>query len=136
MPILDNFKTGASNIKEKINSSVEAKVTRKVTQSKNEIGILDPRVSPHRKCWLSDGKKTIVGVYGRGTSQEITEVWNSPYQNASLESATPQATAAYQIFTGGKTFVVRERANERDAGTDALRREGRGRGSHAPLAHA
>lgn len=105
MPILDNFRTGATNLKEKINSSVEAKVARKVTQSKNEIGILDPRFSPHRKCWLSDGKKTIVGVYGRGTSQEITEVWNSPYQNASLESATPQATAAYQIFTGGKTFV-------------------------------
>ena len=105
MGLLDNIRTGASNIKTKINSSVDAKVNRKVTQSRNEIGILDPRVSPHRKCWLSDGKKTIVGVYGRGTSQEITEVWNSPFQNASLDSIAPQATAAFQVFGNGKTFI-------------------------------
>jgi len=43
------------------------------------VGNSDRRLSDSRKCWISDGETTVCGVYGPGTSLEITANWIQPF---------------------------------------------------------
>ena len=65
-------------------------------------GILDPRVAPYRKVWISDPKAgvTLVGVYGKGTSQEVTASWNGALESFTPGQAMPAAGALAQAATG------------------------------------
>lgn len=53
------------------------------------IGNRDPRVSDYRKVWIEDGETCVVGVYGPGTTLEITANWNSPFEGESAGSKSP-----------------------------------------------
>lgn len=68
------------------------------------IGNTDFRLSGVRKCWISDGETTIAGVYGPGTSVEITANWTQPFEDMTPGSAARTAGAALQTATG-KTMV-------------------------------
>ena len=48
--------------------------------SAKAIGNIDSRLHYSRKCWLSDGETTIVGVYGPGTSLDINANWKQPFE--------------------------------------------------------
>lgn len=66
------------------------------------LGNNDPRVSQYRKCWIqgADGA-TICGVYGLGTSREITANWIMPFEGESVGGKIGAAAAgAGQVVTG------------------------------------
>lgn len=70
------------------------------------IGNNDPRVSDYRKCWLQgmDGA-TICGVYGPGTSREITANWITPFEGESVGGKMPAAAAGVAQTMTGMTLV-------------------------------
>lgn len=70
------------------------------------IGNNDPRVSNYRKCWLQgDDGQTICGIYGPGTSREITANWISPFEGESLGDKMGMAGSLAQTF-GDMTSVA------------------------------
>lgn len=69
------------------------------------VGNTDFRLSDARKCWISDGETTVAGVYGPGTSVEITANWTQPFEDMTPGSALRAGGAALQIITGGSTLV-------------------------------
>lgn len=64
------------------------------------IGNADPRLADARKCWISDGETTIAGVYGPGTSVEISAEWIQPFEDMTPGSAMRTAAAGVQVWTG------------------------------------
>lgn len=69
-----------------------------------QIGNTDTRLSDFRKIWISDSDTTIVGVYGPGTSREITANWESPFENLSVGKKIEVVGGLAQVATG-MTFV-------------------------------
>lgn len=69
------------------------------------VGNTDFRLSDARKCWISDGETTVAGVYGPGTSVEITANWTQPFEDMTPGSALRAGGAALQSVTGGSTLV-------------------------------
>ncbi|MBE6441321.1 MAG: hypothetical protein E7022_03180 [Desulfovibrio desulfuricans] len=70
------------------------------------VGNTDKRLSDSRKCWISDGDTTVCGVYGPGTSMEITSNWQQPLEEATPGKAIGTAAGGVaQIATGGKTMI-------------------------------
>ena len=75
------------------------------------IGNTDFRLADARKCWLSDGETTIAGVYGPGTSIEISAEWTQPLEDLTPGSAMRTASAVGQAVTGAtmiKAFNTRQ----------------------------
>lgn len=72
----------------------------------DSIGNNDTRVSRFRKCWLqgSDGA-TICGIYGPGTSREITANWIQPFAGESIGGKIPAAAAGVAQTMTGATLV-------------------------------
>lgn len=70
------------------------------------IGNNDPRVSDFRKCWLQgmDGA-TICGIYGPGTSREITANWIQPFAGESIGGKIPAAAGGLAQMATGMTSV-------------------------------
>lgn len=70
------------------------------------IGNNDPRVSDFRKCWLQgmDGA-TICGIYGPGTSREITANWIQPFLGESIGGHIPAAGGGYAQTMTGMTML-------------------------------
>lgn len=71
-----------------------------------EIGNRDDRLSRFRKCWISDGATHICGVYGPGTSKEITANWTSPFEGESIGQKVPLAGGVAQAFTEMTTITT------------------------------
>lgn len=44
------------------------------------VGNTDPRLHDSRKVWIADDETTIVGVYGEGTTLEVTANWGMPFE--------------------------------------------------------
>ena len=63
------------------------------------VGNIDTRLHTSRKVWLSDGETTVVGVYGPGTSMEVTAAYKQPF-----EELTPGALAA-NMLPGGEALA-------------------------------
>lgn len=61
---------------------------------------MDRRLHDSRKCWISDGDTTICGVYGPGTSLEITANWKQPFEEMTPGAALKNLAAAGQAATG------------------------------------
>jgi len=75
------------------------------------IGNVDFRLSDARKCWITDGETTVAGVYGPGTSVEITADWSQPFEDMTPGSAMRTAGAALQAYSGNtmiKAFNTRQ----------------------------
>lgn len=75
------------------------------------VGNTDFRLSDARKCWISDGETTVVGVYGPGTSVEISANWTQPFEDMTPGSALRTGGAALQVATGStmiKAFNTRQ----------------------------
>lgn len=68
------------------------------------IGNSDKRLHDSRKVWISDGDTTICGVYGPGTSMEISSNCSQPFEDMTPGSAMKTAGAGLQAATG-KTMV-------------------------------
>lgn len=71
--------------------SVQSKQTGE--KKKVLVGVNDPRLDNSRKVWISDGQTTVCGVYGPGTTLEISANWDSPFAHL-----TPGASA--QVISG------------------------------------
>lgn len=71
------------------------------------IGNNDPRVSDFRKCWIQgmDGT-TVCGVYGAGTSREITSNWIQPFAGESIGGKIPAAAGGLAQSMLGMTSVT------------------------------
>lgn len=68
------------------------------------IGNSDVRLHDSRKVWISDGDTTICGVYGPGTSLEITANWQQPFEDMTPGKALKTVGAGLQAMTN-QTFV-------------------------------
>lgn len=68
------------------------------------IGNIDKRLHDSRKVWISDGDTTVCGVYGPGTSLEITANWQQPFEEMTPGKALKTLGAVGQSATG-MTFV-------------------------------
>ncbi len=70
------------------------------------LGNNDSRVSKYRKCWLQgmDGA-TICGVYGPGTSREMTANWIQPFEGESIGGKMPAAAGGLAQTMGGMTMI-------------------------------
>lgn len=68
------------------------------------IGNSDARLHNSRKCWLTDETTTIVGVYGPGTSMEISSNWSQPFSEMTPGNAAQTAGGLLQA-TFGVTMV-------------------------------
>lgn len=64
------------------------------------IGNTDPRLHDSRKVWIADDEVTIIGVYGEGTSLEITANWGSPFSELTPGNKLPVLGDAVQMTTG------------------------------------
>lgn len=64
------------------------------------IGNSDSRLHFSRKCWLTDGTTTIAGVYGPGTSLEITSNWTMPFETMTPGQNMQTAGGLIQSRTG------------------------------------
>lgn len=64
------------------------------------IGNIDTRLHDSRKCWISDGDTTICGVYGPGTSLEITSNWSMPFEDLTPGSAFKVGSSVLQAISG------------------------------------
>lgn len=64
------------------------------------IGNRDHRLSDTRKIWIADDSTTIIGVYGQGTSMEITANWSKPLEGSNPGDKAPAVAAGVQVFTG------------------------------------
>lgn len=69
------------------------------------IGNRDHRLSDTRKIWIADDSTTIIGVYGQGTSMEITANWAKNLENMTPGDKMPVAGAIAQGLSGGKTLI-------------------------------
>lgn len=69
-------------------------------QKTRYIGNSDKRLHDSRKCWLTDGTTTVVGVYGPGTSVEITANWSQPFESMTPGEAMQTAGSLIQAKTG------------------------------------
>lgn len=68
--------------------------TQQTTEKKKVlVGVNDPRLDASRKVWISDGETYVCGVYGPGTTLEISANWDSPFSHL-----TPGASA--QVISG------------------------------------
>ena len=67
-------------------------------------GNRDNRLSPIRKCWISTKDVTVAGVWGEGTSKELTANWTSPFEGESIGSKVQVGGGVLQVFTGGETM--------------------------------
>lgn len=68
------------------------------------VGNIDTRLGDSRKCWLTDGDTTVCGVYGPGTSLEITANWQQPFEGMTPGNALGAVGDMTQVMTG-KTMV-------------------------------
>lgn len=66
------------------------------------IGNADSRLHYSRKCWLTDGETTIVGVYGPGTSMDVHANWKQSFEGMTPGQVVPGG-AALQAISGGRT---------------------------------
>lgn len=64
------------------------------------IGNSDKRLHDSRKVWISDGNTTICGVYGPGTSMEISSNWSQPFDDLTPGTAFKLSSSAIQSMTG------------------------------------
>lgn len=64
------------------------------------IGNIDKRLHDSRKVWISDGETAIAGVYGPGTSVEITANWQQPFEEMTPGKAMKTLGAVGQAATG------------------------------------
>ena len=70
------------------------------------LGNNDSRVSRYRKCWLQgmDGA-TVCGVYGPGTSREITANWIQPFAGEAIGGKIPEAAGGIAQTMGVMTMI-------------------------------
>lgn len=78
----------------------EREIKPKTEDKKILIGNQDRRLHQSRKCWISDGKTTICGVYGSGTSMEITANWTMPFESMTPGSKFEAGASLIQATTG------------------------------------
>lgn len=78
----------------------EREIKNRGDEKKRIIGNSDARLHASRKCWLSDGVTTIVGVYGAGTSMEITANWSQPFESMTPGQQMQTAGSLIQATTG------------------------------------
>lgn len=78
-----------------------------VVETKNArlIGNIDKRLHDSRKVWISDGDTTICGVYGPGTSLEITANWSQPFEGMTPGQVMKGLASMGQIASEGSTLV-------------------------------
>lgn len=71
----------------------------KVQEEAKLIGNSDVRLHDSRKVWISDGNTTICGVYGPGTSLEITANWQQPFEDMTPGKVLKTLGATLQAAT-------------------------------------
>ena len=70
------------------------------------IGNRDTRISLFRKCWIQGSEATVVGVWGTGTSKELTANWTSPFEGESIGNKIPLAGGVAQAATDMTTVTT------------------------------
>lgn len=70
-----------------------------------QVGNADTGISDFRKVWIASPDVTVCGVYGPGTSQEITANWESPMESATLGNVAGAALGGV-AQTGGMTTMT------------------------------
>lgn len=64
------------------------------------LGNQDERLSRFRKVWIASPDVTVVGVYGPGTTWEITANWETPFENLTIGNMLGQGGNLGQAQTG------------------------------------
>lgn len=75
------------------------------------FGNRDTRISDYRKCWIATKDVTIVGLWGPGTSMEITSSWHAPFESEHLGAKAGALGSMFQAVTSWtmiSTFNTRQ----------------------------
>lgn len=84
-------------------SEQERTVKPLTTEHVSLIGNTDKRVDDSRKIWIADNETFIVGVYGPGTSLEITANMGQPFEGLTPSKGFQAGSALLQGSTGMTT---------------------------------
>lgn len=65
-----------------------------------QVGNMDSNISDARKVWIESPAVTVCGLYGPGTSQEITANWEQPFENLTIGNLAGHAGGYVQAEKG------------------------------------
>lgn len=70
------------------------------------LGNSDSRISDVHKIWISDGQRTICGVYGKGTSEQLAANWQMPFSDLQPGNSHPVIQGALEASGRELTTVA------------------------------